>query len=274
MIDNWIHYLQLAYIAVINCAGEMAIIVHSGWFVSFTQTHKSQIANCKMPLCVLCYAKGTLFPTHFRPLKVNFIIWVAIEVAGGGEVSTQHSTIMYSPLPTQLMQCEPVMTLIICSYISDYILLCITVTVSDYYLLWLFQIMLAAAESQWSSEAQQPISEWTCTSWAEAVPLPWTSEATPWTSEAAPWTSEVHHGQVRRHHGQVWQPRHYRGGIIRSRHQVQAQTVWPGRLMEWRTGLKSLFMPNNWVIKLPLPASKIQFIIWFPSLAGLFMYSD
>ena len=80
------------------------------------------------------------------------------------------------------MQCEPVMTLIICSYISDYILLCITVTVSDYLLLWLFQIMLAAAESQWSSEAQQPISEWTCTSWAEAVPLQWTSEAAPWTS--------------------------------------------------------------------------------------------
>ena len=99
MIDNWIHYLQLAYIAVINCAGEMAIIVHSGWFVSFTQTHKSQIANCKMPLCVLCYAKGTLFSTHFRSLKVNFIRIVS-EVAGGGEVSTQHCTIMYSPLTT------------------------------------------------------------------------------------------------------------------------------------------------------------------------------
>ena len=140
------------------------------------------------------------------------------------------------------MQCEPVMTLIICSYISDYILLCITVTVSDYLLLWLFQIMLAAAESQWSSEAQQPISEWTCTSWAEAVPLPWTSEAAPWTSEVAPWACEVnhgqlgwyqgqvkrHHGQVKRQHGQVWQPRHHRGGILRGGHQVQAQAVRTG----------------------------------------------
>ena len=53
--------------------------------------------------------------------------------------------------------------------------------------------MLAAAESQWSSEAQQPISEWTCTSWAEAVPLPWTSMTTSASSGRDPtgWSSSA-----------------------------------------------------------------------------------